>query len=301
MKQRSSLVAGVLALMIWAPFPPVLAAPITFNTALPVAKEEGIFRFQFKYLSSSDDPSPMDRELDVRSFPLVGVYGVSAKLALFAFVPVLDKNLDMTTPVGRRTRSVSGVGDTTLLARYTTYKRDKPGQTTRVAPFVGVVAPTGKDDETDDLGRLPQPLQLGSGSWDFQVGTIATWQTRGWQMDSSLSYQFNREANDFEFGDEARLDLSYQRRLLPRELGEGVPSFVYGVLESNVIWQDRNTLNGLEDADSGGTTWFLAPGIQYVSTRLVIEAAVQIPVVQNLNGAALENDFITTLSARVNF
>ena len=301
MRERRSVVAGALALMICAPFPPILAAPITFNTALPVAKEEGIFRFQFKYLSSSDDPSPMDRELDVRSFPLVGVYGVSAKLSLFAIVPVLDKNLDETTPMGRRTRSVSGVGDTILLARYTTYKRDQPGQSTRVAPFVGVVAPTGKDDETDDLVRLPQPLQLGSGSWDFQVGTIATRQTWGWQMDSSLSYQFNREANDFEFGDEARLDLSYQRRLLPRELGEGVPSFLYGVLESNVIWQDRNSLNGLEDADSGGTTWFLAPGIQYVSTRLVIEAAVQIPVVQNLNGTALENDFITTLSARVNF
>ena len=80
-----------------------------------------------------------------------------------------------------------------------------------------------------------------------------------------------------------------------------MPSFLYGVLESNVIWQDRNRLNGLEDADSGGITWFLAPGIQYVSTRLVIEAAVQIPVVQNLNSTALENDFITTLSARVNF
>ena len=31
------------------------------------------------------------------------------------------------------------------------------------------------------------------------------------------------------------------------------------------------------------------------------EAAIQIPVVQNLNGSALENDFITTLSARMNF
>ena len=80
-----------------------------------------------------------------------------------------------------------------------------------------------------------------------------------------------------------------------------MPSFIYGVLESNLIWQDSNNVSGLEDPSSGGTTWFLAPGVQYVSRRFVVEAAVQIPVVQNLNGTALENDFVTTLSARVNF
>jgi hypothetical protein len=72
-------------------------------------------------------------------------------------------------------------------------------------------------------------------------------------------------------------------------------------LESNLIWQDRNEIGGRSDPNSGGTTWFLAPGIQYVTRRVVIEGAVQLPVVQNLNGDALENDFITTLSFRVNF
>ncbi len=300
-KRRSFLIAGALVLLIWAPAGPALAAPITFNTALPVPEGEGIFRLQFKYLRSTDGPSASDRELEVFAVPLVVAYGVTQRLALFGIVPVLDKSLDVTTPLGRRTRSVSGVGDATLLARYTLFQRDKPGQTTRFAPFVGVEAPTGDDDASDDLGPLPQPLQLGSGSWDFSVGATATWQTLSREVDTSFSYKLNREANDFELGDEARLDLSYQHRLLPQELGEGVPSFLYGVLESNLIWQDHNEASGFEDSDSGGTTWFLAPGIQYVSKRLVIEAAVQIPVVQDLHGAALESDFITTLSARVNF
>jgi len=46
---------------------------------------------------------------------------------------------------------------------------------------------------------------------------------------------------------------------------------------------------------------FLTPGIQYVTKRIVVEAAVQVPVVQDLNGNALENDFIGILSFRVNF
>jgi hypothetical protein len=73
------------------------------------------------------------------------------------------------------------------------------------------------------------------------------------------------------------------------------------VVESNLIWQDKNEVNGVEDDNSGGVTWYLAPGVQYVTRRTVAEFAVQIPVVQNLNGSGLENDFIATLSFRMNF
>ena len=150
--------------------------------------------------------------------------------------------------------------------------------------------------------RIPRfPVAANTGSWDFSVGTVATRQTLRWEVDTSLSYKFNSEANDFDFGDQARLDLSYQYRMSPRELGEGVPGFLYGVLESNLIWQDRNAVGGVQDPSSGGLTWFLVPGLQYGSRRYIIEAAVQIPVVQDLHGAALENDYIATLSTRVNF
>ncbi|MFN3531787.1 MAG: hypothetical protein ACK41Q_04620 [Candidatus Brocadia sp.] len=81
----------------------------------------------------------------------------------------------------------------------------------------------------------------------------------------------------------------------------GAPAFVYGVLESNLIWQDQNEVSRMVDKDSGGITWFLVPGIQFVAKRLVAEAAVQFPVLQDLNGDALKNDFTVILSLRVNF
>ena len=120
-------------------------------------------------------------------------------------------------------------------------------------------------------------------------------------MDLSLSYKLNTEASGFEFGDEARFDASYQRRIHPRTLGAGVPGFVYAVIESNLIRRGRSTLKGIDDPNSGGLIWYLAPGLQYVRKRLVLEGAVQIPVVQDFNGSALENDFIATISARFNF
>jgi hypothetical protein len=237
----------------------------------------------------------------VDALPLVTAYGATPELTLFAILPLLDKELRLETPAGRATRGDSGVGDVTLLGRYTAFQRDVGGATFRIAPFIGIETPTGEDDADDALGPLPQPLQLGSGSWDPVAGVVVTRQTLGWQADGGLSYQANTEANDFELGDEARLDLSYQWRVWPRELGGGVPAFVYAVVESNLVWRDRDRSGGVEQGDSGGTTWFLAPGIQHVGKRFVLEAAVQVPVAQDLEGAALESDWIGTLSARVNF
>lgn len=298
--KASRLIPLFLMMIFCAPAPSVFAAPITFNTALPVAKGEGIFRVQSMYMRSTDDLSPLNRELTVWAFPIVGAYGLTEKLAIFGIVPILDKKLEVDTPIGRRTRGDTGLGDVTFITRYTIWQKDRPGQTIRIAPFVGIKVPTGRDDKKDSLGKLPQDLQLGSGSWDPLFGAIVTWQTLERQIDLSASYKINNGANDFRFGNEARLDVAYQHRLWPGELGPGVPAYVYGVVESNLIRQDKNRVGGVKDDNSGGTTWYLTPGIQYVTKKIVIEGAVQLPVVQDLNGKGLKNDFVAILSFRMN-
>lgn len=166
-----------------------LAAAQTFNTALPVAKGELVFREQFFFIKSSDDPSPADRDLEVMGAVLVLGYGVTGDLAFFGALPVLDKSLELDTPEGRRIeRGDTGIGDAILFGRYTVLRDDAPGRTFRVAPFVGLELPTD-DDERDGFGRLPQPLQLGSGSWDPFFGVVGTWQTLDYQIDAQASYQ----------------------------------------------------------------------------------------------------------------
>jgi hypothetical protein len=97
------------------------------------------------------------------------------------------------------------------------------------------------------------------------------------------------------------MDVSLQKRIWPRELGSGVPGFVYAVLEANLINQQKNTVNGTNDTNSGGTRLLLAPGLQYVTRRWIAEAALQFPVRQNLNGTALELDTIARAGVRFNF
>jgi len=277
------------------------AGPITTNTALPVHDGELIVRAQGKLLRATGDPGRQDRALTVWAVPTVLVYGATERWALFGVIPYLDKTLELNTSAGRRSRGDAGLGDLRFFARYSALQWDSPGETLRLAPFLGIEVPTGRDDASDDLGRLPPPLQLGSGSWDPFLGLVFTWQTLGWELDTSLSYDVETRANDFELGDVLRLDASFQHRVWPRELGDGVPGFLYLVAESSLVWQDRSQRAGTTDPSSGGTTWFLTPGIQYITRRFIVEGAVQLPAVQDLGTGALETDLIVTAGFRVNF
>ncbi len=277
------------------------AAPQSFNTALPVARGEFVFREQFVLDLSGDDPSGADRDRTAWSLVSVLGYGATPDLALFGVIPYVDKKLELTQGGARRERNANGLGDISLFGRYTVFRRDWPGRTLRIAPFAGLELPTGKDDASDSLGRLPPSVQPGSGSWDPFGGIVLTYQTLEFQIDTQASYRANTDANGFEFGDGARLDGSLQYRLWPRELGAGVPGFLYGVLEANLIHQDKNETGGSDDPDSGGLSLFILPGLQYVTKRWIVEAGVQIPAIQDLNGTALEKDYILRAGFRLNF
>ena len=86
-----------------------------------------------------------------------------------------------------------------------------------------------------------------------------------------------------------------------RQLETGLPGFFYGVLEGNLIYQGKNESNVVKDQNSGGTTFFLSPGVQYITRRWIVEAVVQLPVAQDLNGSALEDDFVVRAGFRINF
>jgi hypothetical protein len=274
------------------------AAPITFSTALPVGEGKIINREQLVFTRSGDDPTNTGLDVDVNSLISVLAYGASEKLALFAALPYLRKELRQS---GGVRRSSEGIGDLTIFGRYTLFQRDGIGRTLRLGAIAGIKAPTGDDDESDALGRLPIPLQSGTGSWDSFVGIVVSYETLQGGLHSQLTYQAKTAANNFEAGDVSRLDVSWQRRVWPTVLKPTSNAFVYGVLEANIIHRQKSTVSGQVNNDSGGTTVFITPGIQYVSKKLILEAAVQIPVYQGLNGTALENDYIFRTGFRVNY
>ncbi len=279
---------------------PGYAGPITFLTALPVPQSQAVVRGQYVLVRATDDRTPGDRELTVNAWPIAVAVGITPRLALFGVVPIVNKSVEVGTSLGRVARDSTGLGDVVVFARYTVYAVDVAESTFRVAPFGGLKVPTGHSDESDALGRVPRPLQPGSGSWDGLGGVAVTFQTKQWELDADAAYKKNTEADDFRFGDELFTDLSLQYRVWPRQLGAGVPAFLFAVVETNLVSQGRHDVAAIRDADSGGTRWDVDLGLQYVTTSFIVEGIVQIPVVDEPNGAGLRSEFRFTAGVRWN-
>jgi len=273
----------------------ILAAPINSNVALPVRKGGFVFRSQVRWLRATDDPTPSDKEVNVVAIPNVLVYGATPDLALFAIFPYFFRNVELTdTSSGKRIdKNDNGIGDLTLIARYTVYARDYPSGTARFAPLAGIKLPTGNDDL--------EPIT--TDSIDFQLGGVATvtWDIGRHEIDADVIYRIKTEAENFEKGDDLVYDLAYEFRVYPWTLPNvGVPNFIYLVAEANGIFSQKGKLNGMTIDDSGGNIIFLSPGIQFATKRYILEASIQLPIIQDLNGNQVETDFVLTAGFRVN-
>lgn len=269
----------------------IMAAPITFNTALPVGRGEVVLRQQL-ITSESSAQAGIDssrRQTDIVS---TVAYGLTPKFTVFGNLALTDRSL--STPFERRTEA--GLADSQFFARYTVFSKDAVGTTFRIAPFVGLELATGDNQATDTLGRLPANIQTGSGSADFFVGTVLTYNKVKWGIDAQIRHQQNSSDAGFRFGDVTQLDLSYRKLLLPKS-----HYFLNGLIEFNLVDTERNTVNGSKDNDSGGTNLFISPGIQYISQTWIFESAVQLPLLRNQNGNSLRPDYSARIGFRRNF
>ncbi|MGH7884740.1 MAG: transporter [Thermodesulfobacteriota bacterium] len=134
------------------------AAAINTDVALPVRQGGFVFRSQARWLKADD--------LDVLTFPNVLVFGAAPKLSLFAISSLIYRNEEFNDFItGSRVENDDfGLGDTTLLARYTLFSKDYSTGTTRFALLGGVKIPTGDDDL--------EPIT--TDSFDVPLGIVAT-------------------------------------------------------------------------------------------------------------------------------
>ncbi len=275
-----SLMFGTLLTGQW-----VWAAPITFNTALPLSDGEVLVREQVHYTKASDVLGGTERQLKLwKSITALG-YGVNEKLAVFAVVPLIDKDVKF----GGFSDSDSGLADMKVFARYRLYRKDGRGQTTRIGAFAGLNLPTGKFGQTGD------------GSTDVWGGLVMTHASTRWSYDGQLKYTSNGTHNGFTRGDSRSANLALQYRINRPHKNVQMNGFLYTVLEGEIVYAERDRLGGVKNVNSGGTTAFITPGVQYATKRWIGEAAVKIPVVKDLHGTALQPGATIILSSRFNF
>ena len=274
--------AAVLGAMPAAAF----AQGINTNVALPVARGEGIWRSQLRAMVATDDPSSLDREIETLVAPQTLVYGITPRLTAFATLPLLARR---RLEIGSSSeRSDPAIGDLTLLGRYTVLADDyAPLSTRRAAVIAGVELPTGAE-------------RFGKPSYNPILGAVGTWAANRHELDVDFLYTAGTKRRDFEAANRLRYDIAYRYRLWPKRFGRRLRQ-VSAVLELNGRWAAHTRRDGSTLRDSGGQVLFLSPGVQYVTSRLIVEASLQLPVSQHLNGDQVETDFVGVLSVRVPF
>ncbi len=272
----AGLVIGLLAWALAAP----ARAQITFPSATPISAGDLIVREQPFMASGGQGYQAYENQIVV-------VYGFTPNIAF-----VLDSNSYVYQTARLQSagetlqRSAMGFGDTQFVFRYTIMQEDDIGSSLRLAPIIGVEMPTWTDDQSDNYGRVPPPLQPGWGAWDPLVGNTFSWQTLDWMLAADIVYQVNTGAEGYRFGNVFRVDGGFRYRLWPWPLRSGVPAEIYASLEANLINVAQDQASGVAQPNTGGTSLFLDPGIIYTTAQYGIVVSALLPAMQQLNGSA---------------
>ncbi len=205
----------------------------------------------------------------------------------------------------------TGIGDLSLFAQYRFYQSDFMD----VAIMAGVKIPTGDTDEKEIEGKLFEAEQQpGSGSWDPFVGISLnrSWGRTG--ISSNLLYTYTTEGTqDTDLGDIFNYNIAASYRLyLPKEEKghehhhhshkKKIVDYVDLVLELNGDYRDRVEISNAKDANTGGHTLYLSPGIRIgIGERWSLYSSLGIPIINDLGGIQSEPDIRITAGISTTF
>lgn len=207
--------------------------------------------------------------------------------ATLPYVSRTHEHIDNETPTPEIMRwSYSGLGDLEVLAtRFVT----PAGGGARYFARLGVKAPTGKQNVGTVDGEQPEPVSRpGTGSWDLLAGLGVEWRVgapggaRTMPVRLFLTGRLNgKGTDDYRAGSEiqAHLGSAY-----------AFAGPVSALLQTNLRVRAKDGIGSTDEeaGHTGGTSWFLSPGLRVtVAPETSIYGLYQVPLVQRVNGIQL--------------
>ena len=257
------LVACLLSGSVWAHDPIFGIGPhVLFKGGFEIAPAA--------HIEKAGDESAAETGLEV-------VYGLTGDWAVGIELPYLDVDDGLASSSGR--------GDINIFTKYRFWRNDTLGAQESAAVLLKV--------KLDTADGATNPA-LGTGTTDTMLGLTYGYESRKWYRWASIRYRLNG-TNDvgLQRGEKVLFDLVGGIRFKPTGYLE--PDTVW-LLELNGEYGDRADFNGLNVANTGGTEWFVSPGIFWTKRNFAIKAGVQIPIVSNLNGAQNKSDVRVSLT-----
>ena len=240
------------------------------------------------------------------------MYGVTDELTLMLMVPYHRKSMDHVRMDGVKfTTRTRGIGDISLSGLYSLYR----DETHRLIGIAGLSFPSGSIDETDtlpapgNLQRLPYPMQLGSGTWDFKLGATYLGQVPNltWGAHSSGLIHAGENKHDYRLGNTYEVTGWGARKINDWSSGSlrlkwsqwfNIHGADPALNPAMVPTADPNRRAGRRLDVLFGANVFAAEG-RLDGLRLGLEGGV--PVYQWLDGPQLETDWIMSLTVEWTF
>lgn len=246
-----------------------------------------------------------------------GMYGLTDRITLMAMGMYVSKEMDHityqgpmgTTRLGEFTTETAGIGDTTIGAIIGL--DDGSYEHRQINIGLALSLPTGSIEETDQIltpmgtspsPRLPYPMQLGSGSFDFKPSFTARSRIGKWSYGAQASAVIRLDENDegYTLGDVAEATgwlafepepwVSVSGRLKAKSVGQidGTDALI------------RAPVQTADPANHGGETLEALFGVNLAGQmgwqkghRLAAE--IGLPILRDLNGPQMETDLTFTL------
>jgi hypothetical protein len=157
---------------------------------------------------------------------------------------------------------------------------DGIGKRSTVSAIVGVKTPWGQNNVQQNGERVDEHAQPGTGSTDLFGGLSGYYlfDERSTLFGSVQYRGTGRNGFGYKYGNIVNASIAYERKLLDP---------LDAVLEFDFrhSGRDQVAFDGEQDPNTGGTVLYIAPRLLYAITQhLVVRAAVQIPIVENLYG-----------------
>ena len=153
-------------------------------------------------------PTSMHMESSMASL----MFAPSDDLTLMAMLPKKSISMDHITRMGMEfTTNSKGIGDLNVMANYVLFRAPLDQQL--FIAHVGLSIPTGSIDEKDStpMGpnqKLPYPMQLGSGTYDLQIGAVYQYFYKQWLFGTHAMgmIRLGENDNDYRLGNAIEID-----------------------------------------------------------------------------------------------
>ncbi len=224
---------------------------------------------------------------------LIVGYRFASYLAVNAFIPYISRSYSRPDDGVEQTGTVSGLGDSTVLASIRVLDRDQVGRAFTASVLVGVKIPTGDPSELryeyaesqgevlpgDDLDPNNytggHDLALGSGAWDAVGGVTASYRLGDVYLSTQATYTYNTEgASTYRYANEIAASGSLGYFFVVQS-----PWRLWGQINLAGESKGLDTVAGQQTTDTANLNLYIGPEVSLMwNRRLIADLSFDYPL-----------------------